>query len=131
MLEEQLKVKKGEKVKVIQQVWKQCKEYPEIEVSNLGLVREKKSGNYKAQAIRYKDAYDREHDRGYWTTYVRKVQKKVHQLVWTAFQGDVPQGYNIDHINGIRYDNRLVNLRIVLAKINSSKGNRDESKGLF
>lgn len=37
----------------------------------------------------------------------------VHRAVWEAFNGAIAPGLEIDHINGIRTDNRLVNLRAV------------------
>jgi hypothetical protein len=43
------------------------------------------------------------------------VQKHlaVHRLVWEAFRGAIPTGREINHRNGIKADNRLVNLEIV------------------
>ena len=37
----------------------------------------------------------------------------VHSVVYTAFKGKVPEGYNIDHINGDPDDYRLENLEAV------------------
>jgi hypothetical protein len=37
--------------------------------------------------------------------------KKIHHLVMEAFVGERPIGYDTDHINRIRGDNRLENLR--------------------
>ena len=42
----------------------------------------------------------------------------VHRLVWETFNGVIPDGYQIDHINTIRDDNRLENLRCVTRKDN-------------
>ena len=42
----------------------------------------------------------------------------VHRLVYEAFVGEIPEGYEIDHINTIRDDNRLSNLRCVTRKEN-------------
>lgn len=42
----------------------------------------------------------------------------VHRLVYEAFVGEIPEGYEIDHINTIRDDNRLSNLRVVTRKGN-------------
>ena len=38
---------------------------------------------------------------------------RVHQIVYETFIGPVPEGLVIDHINGIKTDNRLENLRAV------------------
>lgn len=37
-----------------------------------------------------------------------KVKFKVHRLVWFAFNGPIPEGYEINHINEIPWDNRCV-----------------------
>lgn len=36
-----------------------------------------------------------------------------HRIVWEAANGPIPKGMVIDHINGNRSDNRIVNLRMV------------------
>lgn len=53
----------------------------------------------------------------------REGKKKmfyVHRLVWETFNGKIPDGYEIDHINAVRGDNRLDNLRVVTHKENSN-----------
>lgn len=42
----------------------------------------------------------------------------VHRLVYETFNGEIPQDKEIDHINTIRDDNRLENLRCVTTKEN-------------
>lgn len=42
----------------------------------------------------------------------------VHRLVWEAFNGKIEDKMFIDHINGIRDDNRLENLRLVTSSQN-------------
>lgn len=37
----------------------------------------------------------------------------IHRLVYEAWIGNIPNGYDIDHINGIKTDNRVSNLRAV------------------
>lgn len=48
--------------------------------------------------------------------YVRiKMDKRLtmaHSLIWILHHGDIPSGYEIDHINGNPSDNRIENLRI-------------------
>lgn len=43
----------------------------------------------------------------------------AHRIIWEAFNGEIPEDMQIDHINGIRDDNRLQNLRICSAHQNS------------
>lgn len=38
---------------------------------------------------------------------------KAHRVIWEMVNGHIPDGMEIDHINGVRSDNRLVNLRLV------------------
>lgn len=42
----------------------------------------------------------------------------IHRLVYEAWIGNIPNGYDIDHINGIKTDNRVSNLRAVLRSEN-------------
>lgn len=42
----------------------------------------------------------------------------AHRLIWEAFNGEIPEGMEIDHINTIRSDNRLENLRLTTIKEN-------------
>lgn len=45
-------------------------------------------------------------------------QMLAHRLIWEVFNGEIPKGMEIDHINTIRNDNRLKNLRLVTIKEN-------------
>ena len=42
----------------------------------------------------------------------------AHRLIWQFFNGDIPSGFNINHLNGIKHDNRLCNLEIVTPREN-------------
>lgn len=54
-----------------------------------------------------------------------------HRLAWLLFHNRLPCG-EIDHINGVRNDNRLLNLRDVSASINhrNSKMRKDNTSGV-
>lgn len=50
----------------------------------------------------------------------KRTKILVHRLVYETFVGNIPQGYDIDHINTIRYDNRVENLRCVTVNENNN-----------
>ena len=56
----------------------------------------------------------------------------LHRLVWEHFNGPVPGGQVLDHINGCRTDNRLSNLRVVTRHLNNANmcRRKDNTSGL-
>lgn len=63
---------------------------------------------------------------GYWKIHGFGNHYKVHRLVWFFNYGKIPEGLWIDHINGIRNDNRIENLRVVIPELNGR--NRSKNK---
>ena len=65
-------------------------------------------------------------DRGYLITCINKKMYRVSRIIWLYVYGVWPTHY-IDHINGIRDDNRLCNLREVTPRENqqNSKAHRN------
>ena len=57
----------------------------------------------------------------------RNLNYKAHRFIWECFNGIIPDGKEIDHINNKRDDNRLCNLQLLTPKENSKKAasNRD------
>lgn len=51
----------------------------------------------------------------------KRLYRRVHRLVWIAFNGDIPDSLTIDHINSICSDNRLCNLQLMTREMNTSK----------
>lgn len=49
---------------------------------------------------------------------------KVHRAVLQTFVGEIPEGMQVNHINGVKHDNRLENLELVTASGNTSHGFR-------
>jgi hypothetical protein len=49
---------------------------------------------------------------------------RVHRLIWEAFNGAIPDGYVVDHINGDKKDNRLENLQLLTWSENLLKYHR-------
>jgi hypothetical protein len=50
--------------------------------------------------------------------YVCHGRKWEHRMVWSAMYGTIPEGKEVDHINGDKQDNRLENLRLVTRQEN-------------
>lgn len=81
---------------------------------------------------------------GYLRVVVRRVCEKrkfvrLHRAVYEAFIGPIPDGFEINHVNGIKTDNRLSNLELatrhgnmrhardVLGKIGKQKLSREQA----
>jgi hypothetical protein len=48
----------------------------------------------------------------------RRTTKNLARLLWESFNGPIPPGMTIDHINGEKADNRLDNLRCCTLRVN-------------
>lgn len=58
----------------------------------------------------------------------------AHRLIWTYLHGVIPDGHEIDHINGDRKDNRPTNLRLVSRALNNQNrrtARRDSKTGFL
>ena len=58
---------------------------------------------------------------------------RLHRLAWIHYYGEWPDG-DVDHINGIRSDNRLDNLRVLSRSynnLNKSKANSQNKLGVL
>ena len=78
-----------------------------------------------------KEAFITVNGHGYRTGSVNNVQLQAHRVIWALFHGEQPSD-QIDHLNGIRTDNRIENLRVVTPQENSrnSKMRRDNTSGV-
>lgn len=92
--------------------WRPVKDWP-YEVSSMGHVR---------RAGSEKPLNPGRVSNGYLCVYLhdapRKRPARVHRLVLAAFVGPCPPGHEADHINAIRDDNRVENLRWLPIRIN-------------
>ena len=55
---------------------------------------------------------------GYCAIMLGGKKRSLHRLIWEAFVGLIPAGYQIDHIDGWKTNNDISNLRLVTAKGN-------------
>ena len=61
--------------------------------------------------------------RGYVEVHVGRAKYSAHRIAWLFFHGTAPDG-DIDHINGVRSDNRICNLRCVSRRVNLENQHR-------
>lgn len=71
---------------------------------------------------------------GYISNSTKIGGKLQHRIVWETFNGQIPDGLEIDHLNTIRTDNRLENLRVCTKSENmlnpiTRKRNSEAQKG--
>ena len=88
--------------------WADVEGWPGYRVSRYGCV----SGPRRAKLAGYRDK------NGYCCVGLyaggqRPSNVKVHRLVAAAFIGPIPEGMQVNHINGVKHDNRVENLEIV------------------
>jgi hypothetical protein len=93
--------------------WRVIAGFPNYSVSNIGSVRNDRTGRILRQTPNRK---------GYLTISPcvdgRKACCNVARLVVQEFVGPIPEGMEVDHINHRRDDNRIENLRIVSSSDN-------------
>jgi len=108
--------------KTNEELWKDIKGYEgRYQVSNQGRVRSLnriitncrgRKQVVKEKILKPENVFD-----GYERVSLSRNGKRTHYrvatLVFEAFNGSIPKGLEIDHINGIRTDNHLDNLRAV------------------
>ena len=64
---------------------------------------------------------------GYLVMFHNGSMRPVHRILWESTRGAIPKGFEIDHINGFRLDNRIENLRLVTSKQNKENQHRAQS----
>lgn len=110
-----------------EELWKNIKGYEgRYQVSNQGRVRSLnriitncrgREQIVKEKILKPENVFD-----GYERVYLCRNGKRKHfrvaTLVFEAFNGSIPEGLEIDHINDIRTDNHLENLRAVSHRAN-------------
>ena len=55
---------------------------------------------------------------GYILLHIYEERFLAHRVIWEMINGSIPKGMQVDHINHIRNDNRIENLRLVSKQCN-------------
>lgn len=100
------------------EIWKPVVECCNYEVSLLGQIRNIKTGKVLKPFKRSK--YKHESVSLYYEN--KQHYRLVHIIVWEAFNGPVPKGYEINHIDENPENNRLDNLNLMTHKENMNWG---------
>lgn len=112
----------------MEEIWNKVRNYENYEVSNLGGARsldhwrDNGAGGYIQKGRILKPVKTK----GYLYVGLCKDGKlkrfRVHRLVYEAFNGEIPEGMQVNHINEITTDNRLENLNLMSCKENINFG---------
>lgn len=104
------------------EVWRDIPNYEGYQISNIGRVKSLERSYRRKEKI-LKPQIDH---KGYYLIGLCKnsIQKfyLVHRLVWIAFNGPIPEGLQVNHINEVKSDNRLSNLNLMTQKENINWG---------
>lgn len=60
--------------------------------------------------------------------YFQHKGKRLHRAVWEAYNGEVPEGYHVHHIDGDRSNNQIENLALVPGLAHIRQHAREESR---
>lgn len=117
----------------MEEIWKDINGYEGLyQVSNLGNVRSVdryvKNGS-GLRLIKGRKKINQKINNGYVVHGLYKGNKRkvflLHRLVWETFNKQVPDGYEINHIDENKENNRLENLVLVTHKENCNWGTRN------
>lgn len=119
---------------MINEIWKPVLGYEGLyEVSNYGNVKSQEryvKSSYNSVTLKKEKILKPTTARGYLKVdlYVcrKRTMKYVARLVWEAFNGPIPEGMQVNHINEDKTDNRLENLNLMTSKENNNWGTHNE-----
>ena len=108
----------------IQEIWKDIPGYEGLyQASNFGRIRSLKRN--KVRILKPRRRRD-----GYYMValYLNNVAKNaiIHRLVWTSFNGAIPEGLQINHKDEVKTNNTLLNLELVTPSQNLNYGTRNK-----
>lgn len=118
-----------------EEVWKSIKGYEDLyEISNYGrvksLARLRKSKNGSLYKSKEKILKPQTLTKGYLGVRLYKDNKgetlKIHRLVYETFIGQIPKGYDVNHIDEDKTNNCVWNLNLMTKEENNAYGTRNK-----
>lgn len=109
------------------EIWNEIPEFEgKYQASNFGRIKSLNYNNTGKEQI-LKPISDKD---GYLLVSLSKNGKpktyKIHRLVWKTFNGKIPEGMQINHIDEDKSNNRLDNLELMTCKENINYGTHNE-----
>ena len=87
-----------------------------------------KDGITYIAGLLYRNGQEIGHTRNGYIRFAIGVNKvSAHRFIWEMFNGAIPKGMQVDHINSNRSDNRIENLQLLTNKKNQQR--KDNGKG--
>lgn len=73
--------------------------------------------------------------KGYWFVTLsgdngNVLSTSLHRVIWMAVNGEIPEGYEVNHINENKNNNSISNLNLLTPKENANWGTRNERTGV-
>ena len=109
------------------EIWKDIKGFEGLyQVSNFGRIKSLERINVLGRRVKERILKPKINSCGYYQAQLCKNSKvrhyMVHRLVYEAFNGQIPENMQVNHINEIKADNRLENLNLMTPKENTNFG---------
>jgi hypothetical protein len=113
----------------MEEEWRPIADFPDYEVSNLGRV---KSNRYRSKDKIIISRPSQDYQRVALQKDKKQYNKSIHRLVAEAFLDNSDNKPHVDHINRIRSDNRVCNLRWVTIQENAlNRSSRTENRCIY
>ena len=112
------------------EIWRDIPEYEGLyQASNLGRVKSLERIDARGNRRKEKILNPEINSCGYYrlTFCKQSIVKRylVHRLVYEAFNGQIPEEMQVNHINEVKTDNKLENLNLMTARENMNYGTRN------
>lgn len=102
--------------------WVDVKDYEGLyQVSNFGRVKSLNYNRTNKEKILIESKNGRRYKKVILSKNGKRINFLIHRLVYEAFVGVIPQGYQIDHIDNNSQNNRLLNLQLLTHSENIKK----------